>query len=305
MERTLVVVGAKRIAPQSDGYVLLAEPIADWSALAERLELPAPGRGAFASVSWEGHARGAFSALRKVAERVPEIVCVAASDGEGLEPSGDRGRAWIVRSVVPALFRHFETMGLDDEDDSPWLVTHVLGALMRMHPTAEELEAALATIDASLGHGDATSTRQNLGIADTFVFYTAKQDPERAARASSARPALEGLRRLGDARRWPKEGLEDALRLGLEQAPRRYALAVLQIATRAARDHGRSAQTLRAILSAAAAAPGVKELVARPSPPLDLDLLGAVRSGLGELRLQKIPERELASVEAACAAMLL
>lgn len=287
---TLVVLGAKRLPAQSDGFVLLESPDAEWIAST----LGSAQGGTIGHASWEGDARSRFAALCKAAEKNPNVVCVASSDGSGMSPSGAAGRRLLVQRVLPALARHFESVGTDDSDPSPWLLTHVLGALIQFEPSAEALEAALTAIDASLGRGDATSTRQNLGAAANLLYYARRANPTVVV---EPRPLLEALLRLSDARRWPAD--PTTLSAGLEAASPRYAMAIVQITTRVANDHGRTPEALCAILAAAAAAPGAREVLSRPEPPLELDLRRAVHKWLAELRRTGVHEQKLEPVEQA------
>lgn len=299
----IVVIGAKDVAAQSDGFVLFEAPPADWAASSEQLGVDLPAGGAFARVSWEGHARRGLAALRVAAGKVPGVVCVAATDGRGLEPSGAAGRELIVERVLPALVRHFDSMTLDEHDESPWLLTHVLGALITRKPTTIELDAALAAIEASLGRGDATSTRQNLGAAGNFFHHAKTKDAAAANAVWKTRPLLVASFRLRDARLWPSARLAETLREGFERATPRHARAVLQIATRAVRDHARTPEVLRAILEAAASVAGVDALLARPDPLLEVDLRRAIEDGVAELRHRGRSDSEVAPVIASLRAL--
>lgn len=280
---TLVVLGGRRVPVQTDALVLLDAPAADTATFARTLHLDLVGHGGFARATWEDLDSAArFQALVARARAEPRVVCVAAAGGEGAEPAGAARRRLVMERVLPALVRHFDAVEARDDDGASWLLTAIVAATIATKTDAATLDAFATAITASLGHGDATSTRQNVQAAQNLEHYARRTSRDEAERVMARHPVLVGLSLLGDARRWPKDdgALAPALREALAPVGARHARAAVQIGTRAIDDHGTSPARVLAILEAVLAVPGARSLVPG-SRALDLRRAALAR-GLGE-----------------------
>ncbi len=286
LKSIVVFVGCgKKVAAQCDGHVLFAGT--------PEHRGPFPGRGGYGFASWEGNARSELARWLEAAASVPELVCIATSDGTGLEPPRKAGKDLLVERVLPTLTTHFDAMAIAETDTSPWMLTHVIAALISTRPSAAALDAALGAIEASLGRGDATSTRQNLQAATNFLYYAEKNDPAMADAARAKRPVLEGLRVLADSRLWPHEHLAEGLRAGLRTATERHGRAAVQIGTRVVSDHGSSPERITAVLDAASSVSGFARWM---GDDLDHDLVGVARRRIADLRHRGTADAELRAV---------
>lgn len=276
-ETTLVLLGTQKIPVQTDVLVLFDGPAPDVSARARALHPELVARGGHASVSAEGpQARPAIATLVARARSEPRVVCVAATGGKGAEPAAAARRRAVIERVLPALVRHFDAIEGADDDVASWLLTTVVAHTISTRTDAVTLDAFAGAITASLGRGDATSTRQNLDAAANLAFYARKTAPSEADAVMARHPVLGGLVLLGDARKWPADDptLASVLREATAPLGARHARAAVQVGARAISDHGTSPARVRAILDAVLAVPGAGAIA---PVTRELDLHGAAR----------------------------